>query len=151
MLKLPSTIAPRPLLMISATGDWTYETLELEYPAVRAIYNLVDASDRVRAVRMTAEHNYNKDSREAMYAWMARWLQNAPADVHPAERSFTPEPLQSLLVFQGRAMPPNAVDVAGLTNEWIDARETAACLCAFGRVQLDIAACAGFRGRGPSG
>lgn len=120
-VEIASTIAPRPLLMISATGDWTSDTLELEYPAVRAIYNLVDASDRVRAVRMTAEHNYNKDSREAMYAWMARWLQNAPADVHPAERSFTPEPLQSLLVFQGRAMPPNAVDVAGLTNEWIDA------------------------------
>lgn len=120
-VEIAATIAPRPLLMISATGDWTNETLELEYPAVRSIYNLLDASDRVRAVRITAEHNYNKESREAMYAWMARWLQHAPEDVHPAERSFTPERLENLLVFHGRSLPPNAVDVAGLTNEWIDA------------------------------
>ncbi len=120
-VEIAATIAPRPLLMISATGDWTNETLELEYPAVRAIYNLVDASDRVRAVRITADHNYNKESREAMYAWMARWLQQKPEDSHPAERSFTPEPLQNLLVFHNRALPPNAVDAAGLTNEWINA------------------------------
>jgi len=119
-VEIAATIAPRPLLMISATGDWTNETLELEYPAVRSIYSLLDASDRVRAVRITAEHNYNKQSREAMYAWMARWLQHAPEDVHPAERVFTPEHLENLLVFNGRALPPNAVDVAGLTNEWIE-------------------------------
>ena len=132
-VEIAATIAPRPLLMISATGDWTSDTLEVEYPAVRAIYNLVDASDRVQAVRMTAEHNYNKDSREAMYAWMARWLQHAPADVHPAEKSFTPEPLQNLLVFHERAMPANAVDVGGLTREWIDAakRQLAAAPGAF--------------------
>ncbi len=119
-VEIAATIAPRPLLMISATGDWTNETLELEYPAVRSIYGLLDASDRVRAVRITAEHNYNKESREAMYAWMARWLKHAPEDVHPEERTFTPEHLENLLVFNGRALPPNAVDVAGLTNEWIE-------------------------------
>ena len=80
-VEIAATIAPRPLLMVSATGDWTAETLEVEYPAVRAIYALFGAADRVHAVRITAEHNYNKDSREAMYAWMARWLQHAPADV----------------------------------------------------------------------
>jgi hypothetical protein len=120
-VEIAATIAPRPLLMISATGDWTAETLEKEYPAVRAIYELFAAGDRVRAVRMTAEHNYNKDSREAMYAWMARWLQDAPADVHPAERSFSPEPLASLLVFHQRALPADAVDVAHLTDQWIAA------------------------------
>ena len=119
-VEIAATIAPRPLLMISATGDWTNETLELEYPAVRSIYGLLDASDRIRAVRVKAEHNYNKESRQAMYAWMARWLQHAPEDVHPVERAFTPEHLENLLVFNGRALPANAVDVAGLTNEWID-------------------------------
>src|SRR5689334_20661446 len=120
-VEIAATIAPRPLLMVSATGDWTNETLELEYPAVRSIYNLVDAADRVRAVRINAEHNYNKESREAMYAWMARWLQQAPENVHPEEKPFTPERLENLLVFHNRALPPNAVDVAGLTTEWIDA------------------------------
>ena len=121
-VEIAATIAPRPLLMMSATGDWTAETLEVEYPAVRAIYELFGAADRVQAVRMTAEHNYNKDSREAMYAWMARWLQDAPAD---AQRSgaivHARAAGRALLVFYQRALPSNAVDVARLTDEWIDA------------------------------
>src|ERR687898_464531 len=39
-VEIASTIAPRPLLMVSATGDWTSNTLELEYPAVRSVYRL---------------------------------------------------------------------------------------------------------------
>ena len=120
-VEIAATIAPRPLLMVSATGDWTKETLEVEYPAVRAVYELNGAADRVQAVRMTAEHNYNKDSREAMYAWMARWLQGAPADVKVPERSFTVEPLPDLLVFQQRALPAEAVTAAQVTDAWIAA------------------------------
>jgi hypothetical protein len=118
-VEIAAAIAPRPLLMVSATGDWTAETLEVEYPAVRAIYELFGAADRVRAVRISAEHNYNKDSREAMYAWMAHWLQDAPDAERIPERSFTPEPVSSQLVFFQKPLPANAVDVTGLTDEWI--------------------------------
>ena len=109
------------MLMVSATGDWTAETMEVEYPAVRAVYELFGAADRVQAVRMTAEHNYNKDSREAMYAWMARWLQQAPAGTKVSERAFTVEPLPDLLVFHRRALPEGAVTAAQLTDAWIAA------------------------------
>ncbi len=143
-VEIAATIAPRPLLMISATGDWTNETLELEFPAVRAIYNLVDASDRVRAVRITADHNYNKESREAMYAWMAHWLQQKPEDVHPPERSFTPERLENLLVFHNRSLPPNAVDVAGLTNEWIDAAKRQLAVAGSGAFRSTLRHVLGF-------
>ena len=118
-VEIAATIAPRPLLMVSATGDWTAETMEVEYPAVRAVYDLFGAPDRVEAVRMTAEHNYNQDSREAMYAWMARWLQQAPPDVKLAEKSYTVEPLSDLLVFHQRALPAEAVTAAQLTDGWI--------------------------------
>ncbi len=122
---IAATIAPRPMLMISATGDWTAETMEVEYPAMRAVYELFGAADRVQAVRMTAEHNYNKDSREAMYAWMARWLQQTPPDITPdikiVERSFTVEPLSDLLVFHRRPLPAEAVTATQLTDEWIAA------------------------------
>ena len=120
-VEIAATIAPRPLLMISATGDCTKNTLEREYPAVRAIYSLLDAPDRVQAVRIDAEHNYNRESREAMYAWMARWLQKAPADVRRPERSFTVEPPADLLVFYQRPLPGNAVTPAELTHNWIEA------------------------------
>jgi hypothetical protein len=119
-VEIAATIAPRPLLMVSATGDWTANTMEREYPAVRALYSLVGAADRVHAVRFEAEHNYNRDSREAMYAWMARWLQHAPADVRRTELPFTPDSLQDLLVFHQRPLPAGALTDMELTNRWID-------------------------------
>jgi hypothetical protein len=119
-VEIAATIAPRPLLMISATGDWTKETMELEYPAVRSIYSLIGETNKVHAIRVDADHNYNKPSREAMYAWMARWLKNAPAQDRIEEKSFTPEPLQNLLVFHGRSLPPGAVTQTQLIEYWIE-------------------------------
>src|SRR5688572_18653236 len=120
-VEIAATIAPRPLLMVSATGDWTKNTIEREYPAVRSIYSLLDAPDRVQAVRIEAEHNYNRESREAMYGWMARWLQTAPADTKRTERSFTADAPADLMVFHQRPPPGNAVTPAELTYNWIDA------------------------------
>ncbi len=118
-VELAATIAPRPLLLVSATGDWTKETMEVEYPAVRALYALVGAEDRVRAVRFDAEHNYNRDSREAMYGWMARWLKNEASDAAQKEQAFTPDRLPELLVFHGRPLPGGALTPEGLTASWI--------------------------------
>jgi hypothetical protein len=119
-LEIAATIAPRPLLMVSATGDWTKETLEVEYPAMRQFYALHGAEDRLHAVRFDAPHNYNRDSREAVYAWMARWLKDAPADVKVAERSVQPDPITDLLVFYGRALPDEALTREQLTERWIE-------------------------------
>lgn len=118
-VEIAASIAPRPLLMVSATGDWTANTMESEFPAVRSLYTLSGAADRVHAVRVQAEHNYNRESREAMYAWMARWLQKAPADVKRPERAFTPDPLNALLVFHERALPAGALTAAAFTEQWI--------------------------------
>ena len=120
-VEIAATIAPRPLLMVSATGDWTTNTMKREYPAVRELYALRGAADRVHGVQFDAPHNYNRDSREAVYAWMARWLQGAPADVTREERAFTPEPLPDLLVFNQRPLPDGAVTAAQLTENWIAA------------------------------
>jgi hypothetical protein len=120
-VEIASTIAPRPLLMISATGDWTKETMEMEYPAVRSIYQLYGAGDRVHAIRVDAEHNYNKPSREAMYAWMVRWLKRGPADARIEEKGFSVEPLQNLLVFHQRPMPDGAATQQQLVHRWIEA------------------------------
>jgi hypothetical protein len=72
-------------------------------------------------VQFDAPHNYNRDSREAVYAWMARWLQNAPADVRREERAFTPDFPQDLLVFHQRLVPQHAVTAEQLTTNWIAA------------------------------
>jgi len=120
-VELAATIAPRPLLMISATGDWTAETPRVEYPEMRRLYALRGAEDRLHSVQVDAEHNYNRATREALYAWMARWLQGAPADARVEEKPFSPEPLPALLVFHQRPLPEGAVNAEQLTAGWIAA------------------------------
>jgi hypothetical protein len=118
-VELAALIAPRPLLMVSATGDWTAETPRREYPEMKKFYALTGADDHVRSVQFEAGHNYNRHSREAVYAWFARWLQGAPPDVRVVERDFRPDPLPNLLVFHGRSLPDGAVTAGQLTERWI--------------------------------
>ena len=121
-VEIAATIAPRPMLMVSATGDWTNETLEKEYPAVRSIYALFGADTKVLAVRMDAPHNYNKDSREAVYAWMSRWMKGTPADTRIVEQPFTVDPAEKLLVFPpGGRLPSEAETAESLARHWIEA------------------------------
>ncbi len=120
-VEIGALFAPRPLLMVSATGDWTNETMELEYPEMQRFYDLFGAKDHVYAVRFDAPHNYNRDSREAVYAWMARWLKGAPANVHVQEEDFRPDPLPELMVFANRPRPDGMLSVAELTEHWISA------------------------------
>ena len=65
-VEFAAMMAPRPLLMVSATGDWTANTPRIEFPAVRAIYRLYGAEERVATVQVDAPHNYNRRSREVM-------------------------------------------------------------------------------------
>jgi dienelactone hydrolase len=122
-VELAATIAPRPLLMVSATGDWTAETPQVEYPEMQKLYALAGAADRVASVQVQAEHNFNRESREAVYAWMARWLGGAPADVRVPEPPFHLDPLPDLLVFYGRPLPDRALDADQLTAAWIAAAQ----------------------------
>ena len=45
--------------MVSCTGDWTANTPEVEFPAVRAIYSLYGAQNKVSEVQIDAPPNYN--------------------------------------------------------------------------------------------
>ena len=67
--------APRPMLMVSCTGDWTRNTPREEFPDMRKIYGLYDAVSRVENVHVNANHNYNADSRAAVYRFFAKHLQ----------------------------------------------------------------------------
>lgn len=73
-MEIGAAMAPRPMLMISATGDWTRETGRIEYPGIRGIYALYGAEDRLEHVQVDAGHNYNLQSREAMYRFFAQHL-----------------------------------------------------------------------------
>lgn len=107
-MELAALIAPRPLLMVSATGDWTRDTLRLEYPAMQSIYKLFGAEDKVHAMQVDAPHNYNRESREAVYAWFDRWLLGRPGKEPAKEPNFSVEPLGKLLVFHNKELPAEA-------------------------------------------
>ena len=111
-VEIASCMAPRPLLLVSCTGDWTANTPEVEFPAVRAIYGLYGAQNKVSEVQIDAPHNYNQPSREAVYAFFKRHLLGGQGRV--AERPFTVEQDEDLLVFSGRKKPAHALDAQGV-------------------------------------
>ena len=111
-VEIASCMAPRPLLLVSCTGDWTANTPEVEFPAVRAIYGLYGAQNKVSEVQIDAPHNYNQPSREAVYAFFKRHLLGGQGRV--AEQPFTVERDEDLLVFSGRKKPAHALDAQGV-------------------------------------
>jgi len=119
-VEISALMAPRPLILVSATGDWTKNTPDVEYPAIRSIYQLFDADERVKEVQFDVEHNYNKDCREAVYAWFSRWLLGINDETQFKEKPFEVEKREELLVFHDRELPENALDKNGLVRYLIE-------------------------------
>ena len=117
-MEIGALAAPRPLLMVSATGDWTKTTPQVEFPSVRNIYKLYHAEDKVSNAHFDAPHNYNKDSREAMYAFFGRRL-HGTSDVK--EQPWPAEKDQDMLVFAHEPRPADALDGEKLIGSLIQA------------------------------
>ena len=124
-LEIGALMAPRPLLLVSATGDWTVKTPTVEYPAIRSIYAHFDAEDKVHQVQVDAEHNYNKESREAVYAWFAKWFLGAEDASAFKEVAFAVEPDDDLLVFAAREIPTHALKQEAFLPAWIHRSQAA--------------------------
>ena len=103
--EIAGLMAPRPLLLVAATGDWTKNTPTEEAPDVRSIYALYDAEERFDDVQFDAEHNYNQDSREAVYAFFGKWLMGIDDAAALKEQTFEMEKNEDLLVFADRDRP----------------------------------------------
>ncbi len=113
-IEIGAMMAPRPLLLVSATGDWTKDTPNVEYPAIHSIYQHFGAADKIHQVQIDAEHNYNKASREAVYQWFAKWLLENQDSSKLTEVDFTVESDEDLLVFHDRAIPYHALSTEEL-------------------------------------
>ena len=71
-MEITAAIAPKPMLIVSSDGDWTKNTPYYEYPTIREIYGLYNAGHLVEYYYQEAEHNWNQNSREAVYHWIYR-------------------------------------------------------------------------------
>jgi dienelactone hydrolase len=118
-VEFAAMMAPRPMFMAAATGDWTRNMLTEEYPAVRAIYDLYGKGDDVEATLLDAPHNYNQANREAMYAFFGKHILGEKDAARLKERSFTVEKLQDLLILHNRTLPANALTFQGLFDLWM--------------------------------
>lgn len=87
-VELGALMAPRPMILVSCTGDWTKNTPKVEYPWIRGIYALYNATERVATHQVDEDHNYNLESRHTVYRWFARWLQSPEAYERFTKRSF---------------------------------------------------------------
>ncbi len=122
-VEIASLAAPRPMMMVSATGDWTKNTMASEYPAVGRIYKLLDAEDKLTAIQIDADHNYNQPSREAVYGWFAHWFLGKAETTPVKERGNAVAPINDLLVFVGRSRPENELNESQLTENLIETRK----------------------------
>ncbi|HLV79386.1 MAG TPA: hypothetical protein VKT32_03860, partial [Chthonomonadaceae bacterium] len=119
-LEIAAAAAPRPQILVGATGDWTRTTQTVEGPAVASIYKLYGAAERLQYTLYDYGHNINKASREAVYAFFGRWLLHEHDAARLTEAPYQMEPVENLRVFpDGAPLPPDALDVEALTHALI--------------------------------
>ena len=120
-MEIAAVPAPRPQILVAASGDWTKDTMTVEGPAIEKVYNLFDATDKFRYVRFDFNHNYNQTSREAVYEWFGRFLLHSPDRASLKEAPYTKEPDDDLRVFPRGKQPPDTVTAQALVTQVIAA------------------------------
>jgi dienelactone hydrolase len=119
-MEIGALMAPRPMLMVSTTQDWTRNTPRIEFPAMQAMYRLYDKEGNVQTYQVDAPHNYNRESREAVYRFFAKTALGAdPQSKDFVEKNFTPEKPSDLLALFNRTLPLNALTYAEMVEQWI--------------------------------
>lgn len=74
-VEIAALTAPRPMLLISDGGDWTKNTPKVEFPFIQNVYGFYGKKALVENVHLPDEkHDYGPSKRQAMYAFMAKYL-----------------------------------------------------------------------------
>ena len=107
-MEIAAAAAPRPQILVAATGDWTKDTLTVEGPSIAHVYKLLNHPERFSYVRFNFDHNYNQTSREAVYAWFDKWLLGTDGS-SVKEKPFQKEPDADLRVFANNELPQGAL------------------------------------------
>ena len=122
-VEFAAAFAPKPQLLVAATGDWTVNVPTEEFPAVQAVYRLLDAESNVAFRQFNSPHNYHRDSREAVYAFFGKHILAAVDEERFSESAVRLDQLSSLLYLWGRSLPDGAVGLEALVRQRIAASE----------------------------
>jgi|GEM_PF-119133 len=120
-VEISAMAAPKPLLLVSDTYDWTYNTRNTIVPLVRSIYHLYHAEDKLKNAHFDYVHNYNKASREAAYEFFGKWLMHDSDEIHFREKPFVADSPENLLAFMNHLDSRRAKSFSELpTTEYHD-------------------------------
>ncbi len=117
-VEIAAMIAPKPMILVAATGDWTRNTASEEYPALRKIYELYGKPENVETVMLDAPHNYNKANREAVYRFFAKHVLKAPDAGRVTEKDADVPKLQDMLALFGTPAPAGALTYDQVFAQW---------------------------------
>jgi len=117
-VEIAAMFAPKPMLLVSATGDWTTNVPREEFPAIQRIYELYGKKDNVEVIQIEAPHNFNQKSREGVYRFFAKRILGKTNVAPIAEKHVPIEMLQDMLALQGRKLPDGAANYAGVYQQW---------------------------------
>ena len=98
-MELAAAFAPKPQIMVGATGDWTKTTMTVEGPSVAGVYALEGRPDNLRYEIVNAPHNINKTSREIVYRFLGKTLLHDPQADAFTEPPYKRDPIAELRVF----------------------------------------------------
>ncbi len=124
-LEMAAVFAPKPLLMVSATQDpWTNSTPTREYPTMERYYRLYGAESKLANHNVNAGHNFNPESRAAVYDWFRKVLNPpGPAVTSPPPVATEMASLGDLRVFPDHLLPDSAKSSDQILADWEAASE----------------------------
>jgi dienelactone hydrolase len=117
-LEIAAMMAPKPMLLVAATGDWTKNTMTEEFPAIRKIYELYGKPENIDAAIFDAPHNFAKPAREAVYKFFGKHVLNLADAKKTAERNEKVEMQQNMLALANRKLPDNALTYPQIFAQW---------------------------------
>jgi dienelactone hydrolase len=117
-VEIAAMAAPRPMLVVSATGDWTKHVPVEEFPEIQKVYELYGKKDAVSVVQFDAPHNLNQQSRIAVERYFAKTILHAPDADSIDERGISIEALPDMLALFEKPLPAHAVSYRQLFELW---------------------------------
>ncbi len=117
-VEIAAMFAPKPMLLVSATGDWTHNVPTEEYPAIKRIYDLYGQADHVEVVQIKEKHNFNEPSREAVYRFLAEQNPGLSDVTELTEHDISVPMIQEMAVLSDRTLPADALDLDGVFRLW---------------------------------
>lgn len=117
-VEIAAMFAPKPMLLVSATGDWTTNVPRVEFPAIQSIYLLYGKASDVEVVQIDAKHNFNQQSREAVYRFFAKRVLHRTDAESITEPPMKGHKLQEMMATSARPLPSDALDFQGVFRQW---------------------------------